>query len=1537
MLQGCTISVEEIQSWWEVPAIAHFCSLFRTAFSLPDFEIEELEKALSEQDLDFLGDLIACLLQGCYQRKDITSHGFGRYLDDIISYRWELEEGKPNPLREGSFEELPPRTQVELMHRLCDYRLDAADVFDLLKGLDADSLRVEPLGQDGGGALYWYFYGTRMYKEEPLRRNCDRGSESPDSTSSEKKKRGRPPKKKRFVDLQQSDTESDGKTDNGPDDSPLVRSESKNGERGAWSLVCETEEQWVSLAESIKDKPTSQDRHLYRVITQNFLPEIRTMIVHKEREQNQKLLDPNPVRTSERFSQKHVKLEEEENLSEFEKKDEDLDRQVILAEQKREEERLLQEERQREKMEKIKAVEERAKRRKMREERAWLLSQGKDLPPELLNLDPSSPVQRKRKNKEFYDIDDDYTALYKVLGALKAHKDAWPFLEPVDESYAPNYHDIIETPMDLSTIEKKLGDGEYVAKEEFVADVKLMFENCIEYNGEDSEYTIMAESLERCFNRALSKHFPSEDGDTDEEFQIHKDEKERKDKKRNRGNKNSGPEHLIKATEQAQRKRNPHLSMGTEEMDSRPSRPHWTNGPSHSFSLPPNQQHGGDIRGMYYSGQQLYQPHGPHMYSQRMAMDSHLNYSTHIPRHGDPNLNRLPHSFNMQHRMVEGHHMGARYPMGPTNHGHQPGHQPHHPYMGPTHGPSLGPRPVAIQPGPPPEASMYPSHHHHESHTMHPLSNRFPRPEVPPQHNYPGMRPPGMGPPHMWNGMTHQGQETPSGMHMQNPNAINQRSFSYGGMPPPVGHKPWPEAARYPHPPPSAQYQMSATGGAPGHMPSHLPVPHQESSTRTRLASMLESPEMLALQQLSASSGPPHQHMGNFEQSGAPSAVGSSPTQPSQQPPSGFELQLPRPSSDNGPDSQPTLLTDTPPKGSTSERKTSPNISSDEALLHKNIVSVDQEQLPVTIPKVHQSGPSEEMHSPQSRLRGNVSRPGLLQGSTVYHNQEGDGHESHINACTGSSHDPTQYRPLQHLHNSPQKVSNPALPSQKVSLLHKTAQQILENNFENACYQQAHQKNIPKEQPQASVSASPHHPQNMQQHLSPHAHPFSHNTSQRPMAQNSPMHRMPLSGTPGVSAPPQPAPLTGLPPSHPAALLPSKPSPADPGNQRPSEPDGRTENNGPADPPQPNVLSSPVNGGHQQQAFSPNHQQIQSMGNNSLRAPAPSPNQAMTSHPQGHMNGAMGPYSIGNPPYNPANRSGTPQHPYHSQPYNPLHSPAPHTNYQQSNTYPYQMAPGQQHPQAHANMYAGPQYQPQHYYPHAQSQEQNQASGRGGYRPEDWHRQLYQPVPTNAYLPAASARGSSQAKDSSVSPMGSEGSSGASLISPALVCEGQEEQMHTEEKSEQPESPKEILDLDSHNATTHRRAIQLPQQHPTASGAHIASGFMYDPRNMHSGAPPPHMMVQGMGNGARYPSQPYPDPGRFTAQRPHPHLMEALQRPQQLPYSPGQTRMAMYRPPQSVGHFQSMMVQQRGLPQEHFVHPSQQMTLPGGTNGKPGT
>ncbi|KAJ8002878.1 hypothetical protein DPEC_G00163530 [Dallia pectoralis] len=1419
MSQGCTISVEEIQSWWEVPAIAHFCSLFRTAFNLPDFEIEELEEALRKQDLDFLSDLLVSLLRGCYQRTDITPQMFSGYLDDIINYRWELEEGKPNPLRQGPFEELNPRTQVELLHRLCDYRLDAADVLDLLKGLDADSLRVEPLGQDGSGALYWYFYGTRMYREEPIKRKGEQLCDAPELKLPEKRKRGRPPKNKKVEEIQLIEVECEVNNENGLE----CRQSGPARERGAWSLVCNTEEQWASLAESIKDKTSPQDRHLYRIISQNFLPEISSMIEHKENEQKQRLMDPAPERSSHRLSEKCMSREEEDTLQaiadlEHQKhRDEDLDRQVLLAEQRREEEMLLQEERQREELERVKAVEERARRRKLREEKAWLISQGKDLPPELLHLEPHSPIRRARRTKEFYEIDDDYTALYKVLEALKAHKDAWPFLEPVDESYAPNYNELIQTPMDLSTIEKKLSEGGYVAKEEFVSDMKLMFENCVEYNGEDSEYSIMAESLERCFSRALLKHFPSEDGDTDEEFHVSGEERERdrKEKRRSKGPKQAGPESLIRATEQASRKRTHPGGKGSTPMEAQPPPPpHWANGPTHHHGMP----HPGN---MYHPAQQQLQlPPGPHMYGQRMDpcyARPHPGQGP-LPQPGEPpGPHHRPQHYNMPPHMRDGRYLGPRYQMGPDGRPLQPQHH----YMGPTHGPSLGPRPVALQSGglctPTPEGNMYPSRQCNDGHPMHPGGNRFPGPDVPPRHNYPAFHP-GMP---VWSGMNHPGQERPSGPGIQDQNMAHlhhqqQHPYNHAGARP-LGPNAWSEQ-------PGGQYRMPISG-SPGPMALRPPVPHQDS--RQRLASMLDSPEMIALQQLSASStglpaGSSRQHMGNFQQQ-PPHGVGSAPTppHPSQHPPPP-EIQLLRPARDNGPDSQAARHMDMQPKGPTSDPRSDPRTTNNHSAAPLSSTVSEQERTSFPSPNEPPSRSTGGLRSPsapdwgRSQERGSglglqaVSVPGHSQRSETADNQEG-GSRGH----------------------------------------------------------------------------------------------------------------------------------------HPAPQLPPQPSPAEQGDQRPSEPTNKRDSGGiSADP---NVIKSgPPTGLYKPHSFSPKAQQTQ-MGNQSRpspRGPAPGHNPAVPLHSQGQENGAMGQYGSPSHPHY-GQHMGRPMPPSNRQLYSNQAMPQtmnPHSNpacyptfHQQGAAYSYHMAQQQQAPQGHPNMY--PQYQQQPFYP------QPQGNSLGGYPSEEWHRQFHprHPMPSNTYLPTGGVNANGRLKDSRSmgSPLGSEGS-GGSLMSPSPVPEGphggsvemesreagspgKPQPGPVEESSERPESPKEILDLDSHNAAARRRSAQHP---PTMSN------FLYDPRAMHpgmqqGGAPPPHMISR-----APYPGQPGYPGGHYAPQRPHPHLMEALQRPQHLPFPPGPSRMPMYRHPQAGGQYQGMMVQQRGLASEHFLHPGQQMMSPSGPSSK---
>lgn len=557
--------MEEIRNWWEVPSIAHFCSLFRAAFGLTDFEIEDLEDALiidgSNEDGNnrFLADLHARLLRGLYRIKDITAENFEPYLSQVLKIRWEDELGRKNPLADRDYSKLTTREKVEILHNLCDFRLDLTDVPDLLKGLDADSLRVEPLGFDAEGRTFWYFYGTRLYREEkPPQTDNKANKKSKKKKKQElknKKKKGKVKKKKRTKgsssesddtsessehpssDYSDDDDDNEEEQDEGSDD----KEDQEKKDRPLWTVVCSTEEEWQQLAESFKKSKHKDEKMLYETLSVDFVPEIGKMIEAKDKALRKKLLmEMAPRRASDRIASKVQVREDEEQQEENERQRE---KERLAEERKR-----LEEERQREKQQQAeRRQQERARRARMREERQWLMANGKFVPEELKvglgkeeeaveNETERRPNSRsKQVNEEvgLEDRDEDlYTGMYKVLDTLKKHNNAWPFLEPVEESYAPQYYEIIEEPMDLSTIEQKLDDSKYKSLSEFSADMKLMFENCLEYNGSDSMYTKMANTLEAAFNRQLKKHFPEDDDNSDEDFEEELARKSRKDKKR---------------------------------------------------------------------------------------------------------------------------------------------------------------------------------------------------------------------------------------------------------------------------------------------------------------------------------------------------------------------------------------------------------------------------------------------------------------------------------------------------------------------------------------------------------------------------------------------------------------------------------------------------------------------------------------------------------------------------------------------------------------------------------------------------------------------------------------------------------------------------------------------------------------------------------------------------------------------------------------------------------------------------------------------
>ncbi|KAJ1325750.1 transcriptional activator SPT7 [Microdochium nivale] len=100
-----------------------------------------------------------------------------------------------------------------------------------------------------------------------------------------------------------------------------------------------------------------------------------------------------------------------------------------------------------------------------------------------------SLMNEVRKNRSKWASEENvnqeelYEALEKVLTELKAHTEcSTPFLQRVNKREAPDYYNQIKQPMDLGSMTKKLKSLAYKSKQDFVADLNLIWDNCLRYN-----------------------------------------------------------------------------------------------------------------------------------------------------------------------------------------------------------------------------------------------------------------------------------------------------------------------------------------------------------------------------------------------------------------------------------------------------------------------------------------------------------------------------------------------------------------------------------------------------------------------------------------------------------------------------------------------------------------------------------------------------------------------------------------------------------------------------------------------------------------------------------------------------------------------------------------------------------------------------------------------------------------------------------------------------------------------------------------------
>ncbi|GIX84378.1 cat eye syndrome critical region protein 2 [Caerostris extrusa] len=255
-------------------------------------------------------------------------------LHELFNENCEDEE---NPLENNAFAFLSSRSKVEVLLKLCEFRLDVDGALDAIKDIPPEDMQARCVGKDGQNNSYWYFYDERLYKEDPS---------------------GAAKSQKNF--------------------------NSRLGKKISKILMLKMEN---------VDKHKAE-KELAKEIKNVYLPKLAEVVAEKDRLLRKRFLELAPKRASSRLSkvQAQKKLEEQMAAEANEKRRLEMEEEQIQKEADRKKQIIEDRRKRAEAREKI--IEERSRRALQRD-----MMRGLDVPEDDFDLDPPDTRANRRVKK----------------------------------------------------------------------------------------------------------------------------------------------------------------------------------------------------------------------------------------------------------------------------------------------------------------------------------------------------------------------------------------------------------------------------------------------------------------------------------------------------------------------------------------------------------------------------------------------------------------------------------------------------------------------------------------------------------------------------------------------------------------------------------------------------------------------------------------------------------------------------------------------------------------------------------------------------------------------------------------------------------------------------------------------------------------------------------------------------------------------------------------------------------------------------------